>query len=163
MRTIYAVFNNQQTARLAQQSLRHRLGEGAQITLVDQPERLSHHVVPLQMTQARGGVFIGSLVVAFVSALALGAGLLAMTAFGFDPIPTPGATLALSVVFAAIFGGLAGALAFSSDSKTLLRRLRLHIQHHHPVVLVRDEKHRGPEQVERELELFGPITVGAVS
>jgi len=154
MQTVYAVFRTSIGARRAYSRLRGQLGPDARVALIEQPEALSHHVVPIQMTEARRGALIGALAVAGTIALILSlAGLL-----GAGPELAPARTSLLSVALGALLGGLAGALAFSSDSKARLRRLREHLRVKRPILIV-----SGGLGLERQLERFEPMRVGVLS
>ena len=127
-------------------------------SVLEKPERLSHHVVPLAMTDARRGAVSGGALIAGLTALVFGLGLAALSVQGSEPLLPPGPTLALCVGLGAVLGGLAGGLSFASDSKALLQRLRGHLRRQRSILLV-----SGSLSLDRELQRFGPVRVGVLS
>ena len=152
--TNFAIFKTHRNALLAQHWLREKLGNDAKVTMVDRPGSRSHHEVPLSMTRVCRGAIAGGVGVAGVVALVLGATLVGFhTMPALSPVTTVGACMGL----AAILGGLAGALSFSSDSNMPLRSLAGHHSRRQSIVLF-----PGPDVLRTELERFGAIRVGAL-
>lgn len=158
MPTTYAIFETRRTARRAQRWLRQHLETGAQISLIADPERLSHHVVPLHMTEARRGALRGSALLAGVVALMSGLLLIYLTAVGVEPLLPPLSTWLMCTGLGAMLGWLAGGLAFASQSKRPLQWLRNHLHRRRSIVLV-----DGPIVSAKDLRQFHPMRVGVLA
>lgn len=156
MSITYARFPNPIIASQASQQLRQRMAGSGTVEMLRSARRLSHHIIPLRMTAARVGGALGGVTVALLSVLAVSAGLWTMASAG-RPVPAVGETLALCVGLSALLGGLAGALAFASDSTANIQRLRGWLRSGKPVVIV--ESRRGHEQT---LRMLGADAVGKI-
>ena len=146
MSITYARFDDPAHARTAASRLRRRVEPSDRVEVVRNPRRLSHHVIPLRMTAARVGSIVGSVVVGVLAALTLASGVWVMTQSG-QTIPAAGETLALIVGLSALLGGLAGALAFASDTGAETEQVRAWLDQGAAVVLVDGE--RGHEETLR--------------
>ena len=158
MPTTYAIFETKHAARRAQQWLRQHLSADARISVVAAPERLSHHVVPLRMTEARRGAFQGGAVIAMVVALVSGLVLFGLTRVGVEPLLPAVPTWLLCTALGALLGALAGGLAFSSQSNAPLQRLHAHLHRRRSIVLV-----EGPLAAIHDLQRFAPMRVGVLA
>jgi hypothetical protein len=130
---MFAVFSSHERAREAQAILTEGR-EGSEVELIASPDEVRRRA--RSPTGIRGlGMLLGiSLIVGFIVA---GFGSLVLAAAGTLPEPVPVALLggALAVVIAAMLGGLAGWLAFSSHTRLELRRLCSLLERGHALLL----------------------------
>jgi hypothetical protein len=156
MSITYAQFSSYTVARKASKHLRDKIGDTGSVQLLRSAQRLSHHTIPLRMTAVRIGTLFGGAAVALLSLVAVGACMWALTGSG-GPIPAAGETLAVCVGLSTLLGGLAGALAFASDSTITVQRMHDWLGEGKPIVLV--EARSGHEQTMRVL---GADVVGKI-
>jgi hypothetical protein len=108
------------------------------------------------MTAVRLGAVFGGTIVALLTLIASGT---FIWVFGWagDPVPAPVATLGLCVGLSALFGCLAGALCFATDTNAKVQRMREWLSRGKPVVLV--ESRSAHEEAMRFLgaEMVGRI------
>jgi hypothetical protein len=152
----YARFSNYAAAREASNLIQQQIGDKGRVRLLRNAQRLSHHIIPLCMTAVRLGAVFGGTIVALLTFIASGT---FIWVFGWsgEPVPAPLATLALCVGLSTLFGCLAGALCFATDTNAKVQRIREWLSRGKPVVLV--ESRSDHEQTMRFLgaEMVGKI------
>jgi hypothetical protein len=148
MAITYARFSNYAAARTASNLIQQQIGKSGRVRVLQNAQRLSHHIIPLCMTAARFGTVFGGAVVALLSTVTAGIFFWVVGLPG-EPIPAPVATLALCVGLSTLFGCLGGALCFATDTNATVQRMREWLREGKPVVLI--ETGRGHEQILRHL------------
>jgi hypothetical protein len=118
----YALFPNREAASEALAEVNAKIHD-CEVELLTQESDLTQDKIPLRHTMARAGTALGALMTAGLMLTAL-AGLMLLGVEVPSGVPSPYGTTAIVVVFAALFGGLAGALSFSTRAREELRRLR---------------------------------------
>jgi hypothetical protein len=152
----YARFSNYAAAREASNLIQQQIGDKGRVRLLRNAQRLSHHIIPLCMTGVRVGAVFGGTVVALLTLVTSGT---FIWVFGWlrGPVPAPLATLAVCVGLSAMFGTLAGALCFATDTNAKVQRMREWLRGGKPVVLVES---RGDH--EQTMRFLGAETVGRI-
>lgn len=139
----YAQFKSSSAAQRAVRRLRAGArDDDLRVTVLNM---VSHHTVPLRLTSAGIGVFLGATSVALVAMAAVGLAL----SFGL-PVIAPRETIALVLGISTLLGGLAGGLSFASDNSPVAQRLRRWTREGKPVVFV-DDARRTHEQTLRHV------------
>ncbi len=131
----YGVFLDHASAEQAQQAIRHELDEAAEV--IEQSEQLYNKDVPLKGTLARSGLLFGAVAVAAAAMAAISLAIWA--GIGTGRVLAPGGAVVLVAVVAMLFGGLAGAIAFSTSNRSRIRRLDRHIRLGRRLVLIQSE------------------------
>jgi hypothetical protein len=152
----YARFSNYAAAREASNLIQQEIGNSGRVRVLRNAQRLSHHIIPLCMTAVRFGAVFGGAMVAALTLVASGAFLWVLGALG-EPVPVPAATLALCVGLSALFGCLAGALCFATDTNIKVEAMREWIGGGKPVVLI-ESRH----DHEQTMRFLGAETVGKI-
>jgi hypothetical protein len=152
----YARFSNYAAAREASNLIQEQIGEAGRVRILRNTQRLSHHIIPLCMTAVRLGTVFGGTIVALLTLLASG---LFLWVFGWagNSVPSPFATLALCVGLSALFGCLAGALCFATDTNAKVQRMREWLRGGKPVVLIESRSAH-----EETMRFLGAETVGRI-
>ena len=152
----YARFSNYASAREASSLLQQQIGDSGRVRVLRNAQRLSHHLIPLCMTAVRMGAVFGGTIVAVLTLIASGT---FIWVFGWSGqlVPAPVATLALCVGLSALFGCLAGALCFATDTNAKVQSMREWLRGGKPVVLVES---RGDH--EQTMRLLGGEMVGRI-
>ncbi|PRP92720.1 hypothetical protein ENSA5_47610 [Enhygromyxa salina] len=134
----YALFPSRKAARAAQPDV-DAVIEG-EVELLSDPGDLTQDKIPLRHTMAGVGMIIGASVTAGLMLTAL----VGLVLLGVDAlpsrVPSPYATMAIVVMLAALLGGLAGALSYSTRAREELRRLRALLRLGNSVLLIETER-----------------------
>jgi hypothetical protein len=152
----YARFSNYAAAREASNLIQQQIGDSGRVRLLRNAQRLSHHIIPLCMTGVRLGAVFGGATVALLTLIASGTFIWAIAGSG-EPVPAPFATVGLCVGLSTLFGCLAGALCFATDTNVKVERMREWLQGGKPVVLVESRSDH-----EQTMRLLGAETVGRI-
>jgi hypothetical protein len=150
---MFAVFSSRERARAAQAAL----GETDELELIASPDEVRRRAVSPPGIRGLGMLLGISLIVGFIVA---GFGALVLAAAGTLPEPVPVALLggALAVVIAAMLGGLAGWLAFSSHTRLELRRLCSLVERGHALLLFPARSDVGDQLREHGAVQIGSLT-----
>ena len=123
----FALFPSRQRAARAKQAVESRRDSEAE--LITEPHELTHDKIPLSLTMVRVGSIVGA---AAVAGLML-AGLTLLLGLEVDALPRPMASpfvaLLTITMLAALLGGLAGALSFSTEARETLEQLRAQLRY----------------------------------
>lgn len=156
MSLTFAHFESQSLATAASLRIGENLGEGGHVEVIRSALRLSHHIVPLRMTSARSGAIFGGVVVSMLSMLAT-TGWLAFSVNDGAPLLAPADTLVVVPLLSGLYGALAGALSFASDSRAAAENMRDWLREGKPVLIVDD-----PQDHEETLIDCGASFVGKI-
>ena len=152
----YALFPNTQVAHDAAERIDGRVDGNVEV--LTRPEDLSQDKIPIGHTMARVGAILGASMVAGAVLLTLAA----LVVLGADVLPmrvtSPYATTAIVVMLAALFGGLAGALSYSTRARDELRRLRTLLRFGNSVVLVESD-----DDVSQLMRRAGAVQTGTLA
>jgi hypothetical protein len=152
----FAIFANRKRARAAERNVDSTV-EG-DVELLTQPEQLSVSAISMPMTMARAGAIIGASSVAG-SALLLLAALAWLDPGVASPAAlAPYATIAVVVTLAAVLGGLAGSLSFTSQARPKIERLREHLGYGHSVLLIESDR-----DISKLLHNAGAVQTGTLA
>lgn len=154
----FAIFANRKRARAAERNVDSTV-EG-DVELLTQPEQLSVSAISMPMTMARAGAIIGASSVAG-SALLLLAALAWLDPGAASPASSalaPYATIAVVVTLAAVLGGLAGSLSFTSQARPKIERLREHLGYGHSVLLIESDR-----DITKLLQNAGAVQTGTLA
>ncbi|PRQ02694.1 hypothetical protein [Enhygromyxa salina] len=134
----YALFPNRKAAHVARAEVDAAID--GEVELLDKAADLTQDKIPLRHTMAGVGTIMGASVVAGMMLASL-AGLVMVGVDALPPrITSPYWTTAIVVMLAALLGGLAGALTYSTRARQELRRLRGLLRFGNTVLLIETER-----------------------
>lgn len=152
----YAVFTDPLDAQRARVVIDRELDEDADISIRN--HRLYSPDLPITGTMARYGAVLGASLLGGAVAAIIALAILASVGPLGPTLPSLGATVVALAAISALFGALAGALAFSTRLERRLRPLRRHLEHGRAVMLIESER-----DLRELLRGRGAIATGALA